>query len=87
MKLALLGVKVTVPSALSTTTPPVPLLTEAMLRVLPSASVSLPSSCAAVKVVGPPSVATSVSLTATGASFNGATLTVTLALLLSALAL
>ncbi|MCQ4349181.1 hypothetical protein NGA35_17610 [Pseudomonas stutzeri] len=35
------GVKVTVPSALSTAVPPVPLVTLAMLRLSPSTSLSL----------------------------------------------
>ena len=47
LKLAF-GVKVTVPSPLRTAVPLVPLVTLAIDSVLPSASVSLPMSCAAV---------------------------------------
>ena len=75
------GVKVTVPSALSTALPPVPLVTLAMLRVSPSTSLSLPCRSAALKVTGVSSVAARVSSTATGASLTAATLTVTVAVL------
>ena len=47
-----LGVKVTVPLAFKTAVPPAPLVTLAMVSVLPSTSESLPSSCAAVKETG-----------------------------------
>jgi len=42
-----LGVKVTVPSPLSTAVPPAPLVTEAIVKEEFSGSVSLPTSCAA----------------------------------------
>ncbi|MCQ4349208.1 hypothetical protein NGA35_17765 [Pseudomonas stutzeri] len=71
------GVKVTVPSALSTAVPPVPLVTLAMLRVplvtlamlrlSPSTSLSLPSRSAALKVTGVSSVAARLSSLASGA--------------------
>ncbi len=59
--------------------PPVPLATLAICKVSPSTSVSLPSNCRAVKVIGVSSVALRVSATATGTSLTGLTVTVTLA--------
>ncbi|MCQ4349152.1 Ig-like domain-containing protein [Pseudomonas stutzeri] len=79
------GVKVTVPSALSTAlppvplvtlVPPVPLVTLAMLRLSPSTSLSLPSRSAAAKVTGVSSVAARLSSLASGASFTGVTVRV-----------
>ncbi|MCQ4349120.1 hypothetical protein NGA35_17240 [Pseudomonas stutzeri] len=58
-----------------------PLVTLAMLRLSPSTSLSLPSRSAAAKVTGVSSVAVRLSSLATGASFTGATLTVTVAVL------
>ena len=60
------GVNVTVPSPLRTTVPPVPAVTDAMLSVSPSASVSLPSKSAAAKITSVSSVAVNVSSFATG---------------------
>ncbi|MCQ4349140.1 hypothetical protein NGA35_17390 [Pseudomonas stutzeri] len=52
-----------------------------MLRLSPSTSLSLPSRSAALKVTGVSSVAARLSSLASGASFTGATLTVTVAVL------
>ena len=71
LKLAF-GVKVTVPLGLSTAVPPTPLVTLLMVNVSPSTSLSLPSSCAAVKVTGVSSVAVKLSALAIGAVLIGA---------------
>ena len=67
----------TEPSAFSTALPPLPLPTEAMRSTCPSASVSLPSSRTALKRIDTSSVDASVSGSATGTSFTGATRTLT----------
>ena len=72
------------PSALSTAVPLEPLVTLDRLRSLFSTSVSLPTNCAAVYVSGVSSVASSVSATATGASFTPVTVISSSALALNA---
>ena len=67
------GVKLTLPSWLSTASPPAPLVTLAIVSLSPSASTSFARSCSAQNVTGVSSLASNRSATATGASFTGET--------------